>query len=361
MTTSMTERLGAAPAGGQVAAWRVLVTGAGGFVCSHLIDGLLSAGAMVIALDHGFDLAWRARFATAGERLTVIEAEAADLPALTILPTLSVDVLIHGAALTADPDAAGLTPEAHLRANLDPLLAATAWAREKRVKRAIFISSAGVYPRLVADASQQHAEHTPLTEADPASPESLYAVAKLTMEGMIRALRTDYRVPFITIRLSNVYGPFEAARPSRPRTSRLGRMIEDALAKGRMRPDPTLPADWTFAPDLGQAVIALLTADLQHDLYNVGCGRAYTDHELAVAVQAQVPEAVIEGADAGTSPVAPLPGAAIRYRPPMSNARFTTSTGFSAWTSLHDGIGQTVVWMRQHLALGKPNYFEVRS
>jgi nucleoside-diphosphate-sugar epimerase len=311
---------------------RVLVTGAGGFMCSHVVAALLNAGYAVIALDRAFDPAWRTRFAGHDELLMIIESDA------TRLPDLPATVLIHGAALTADPEQAGLTPEQHLRANLDPLLTATAWARNVRVKRALFISSAGVYRRSVTTEPNSRAV---LTEADVPDPESLYAVAKLTMETLVSVLRAEYGVPFATVRFGNVYGPHEIARPSRPRTSRLTRLIQTALTTGRVQPDHTLPADWTFAPDIGAALVALLRSECRHSLYNVNSGAAYSDHDLALAIQTHLPDlAVIK------SPAAPVPA-----RPPLSNARFSAETGFSAWTSLHRGIGQSIAWLREQASI----------
>lgn len=313
---------------------RVLVTGAGGFVCSHVVGALLAAGYAVIALDRAFDVAWHERFASYAAQLIVIEGDSAQLP------DLPASHLIHGAALTADPAQAGLTPEQHLRANLDPLLAVTAWARETHVKRGLFISSAGVYPRQMT--TEAAASRAPLTEDDPTAAESLYGVAKLTMERLVNVLRAEYGCSFVSVRFSNLYGPHEVARASRPRTSRLTRLIQTALETGRVQPDPTLPSDWTFAPDIGNALIALLQSEPRHSLYNVGSGAAYSDHDLALAIQTHLPDLTVVKSPSPTAPV--------RYRPPMSNVRFSAETGFEAWTSLHRGIGQTITWLRDHAA-----------
>lgn len=323
------------------AAERVLVTGAGGFVCSHIVAALLDAGFYVLALDRTFDDGWRARFAHAGDRLMLYNVDA------TTLPDVPVDYLVHGAALTANPKQAGLTAEQHLQSNLDPLFAATDWAYRMGVKRAVFISSGAVYPRQAVDGTHELA---PVAEDEPTAPETLYGIAKEVMERLIRSLNAEFGRPFVTIRLSNLYGPFEIARLTRPRVSRVAEMIYEGLTEGRIFTASSLPGDWTFAPDVGRMTCALLKASfLKHDLYNVTSGQTYTLRQLARAVQTHLPHLTVEGPD--TPPGQPFADL-IFQRPPLANGRLMEEFGFPAWTNLHDGIGQTIAWMREYLRVG---------
>ena len=86
---------------------------------------------------------------------------------------MAANALIHAAFITATPEMRGETPEANLRANIDPLLAVTAYAHEQGIGRAIFLSSVAVY---------DNAPATLVDEARPQQPLEVYGVAKTFLE-----------------------------------------------------------------------------------------------------------------------------------------------------------------------------------
>jgi len=306
---------------------RVLVTGAGGFVCRHIVTALLDTGFAVTAVDRAFDPDLRHHWAN---RVEMIEADASDLP------DTSVDYVIHGAAITADPNQAGQTPEDNLRANLDPALNVLAWAQRQHARRTVLISSSAVYR--VTDPG-------PVSEAMPAAPFGLYAVAKHTLEALAETLHAQYGRDVIAARLSNIYGPAEQPRATRPRTGLIGTMVREALETNTV----TIPAyeaarDWTFAPDIGRAIGALLRANhLAHHLYNVAAEQVLSPFEIVEAIHIYLPHVqtnmVLE------QPADKLP---LTRRGYLSSERLRQDTGFNRWTSLADGIRQTIAWQRDH-------------
>ena len=77
---------------------RILITGAGGFVCNHITPVMLSNGYDVIAHDRAFDAGLKSMWTTTwGDRVTFIDSD------ITSLPSCTVDAVIHGSALTASP------------------------------------------------------------------------------------------------------------------------------------------------------------------------------------------------------------------------------------------------------------------
>lgn len=305
-----------------MSAQRVLITGAGGFVCRNITHALLEAGNLVVAADRAFDEDLKSRWTTQwGSRITLFEGD------ILTLPAFEVDALIHGAAITASPEEIGQTPEENFRDNMNPVLTMLEWAQRQQVRRAVFISSGAVY---------RTTEPGPVDEAVPASPYGIYAVAKHATETLIETLRGDYGRDVICIRLSSIYGADEIARATRPRTSLVSRLIADALKTGKVRINAGDAArDWTFALDVGRAVERLLAAaTLSHALYHVASGEVITPLEMAQAIQQHLPELHIT-ADSAPSESHPRRG----Y---LRSDRLAADTGFNQWTPFNQGIKQVI-------------------
>lgn len=298
---------------------KVLVTGAGGFVCRSIVEALLSAGHAVVAVDRTFDHDLWQRWQ---ESVTLIEADAA------ALPPVPADALVHGAAVTASPEDRNETPEANFRANIEPLLAALDWARDHHVKRSVFISSSAVYAETPPG---------PVTEDWPVTPDGLYASAKAAMEALVSALRRRYARDVLVIRLSSVYGPGEHTRATRPRISQVAHALHEALTTGCITVDrPDTARDWTFAPDIGRAVQGLLTAPaLNYPLYHVASQQILTDLEIAQHIQAMLPDTALVIAAEPTTP-------ALTRRGWLSNDRLRREIGFDRWTPFREGLAQMI-------------------
>jgi UDP-glucose 4-epimerase len=302
---------------------RVLVTGANGFVCSNLIHVLLEQGCAVVAADQSFEPALLALWSGRPVQYLVGDVEA--------LPDVPVDYVIHGAAVTASPDDRLETPEANFKSNLNPAIAMLEWCARNKVSRAIFISSSAVFrEHLTSD----------LTESIPAYPVGLYSVAKKAIEELVHTFRVNYQHDLISVRLGNVYGPWEHRRSTRPRLSLVGRLVEEAITRHEITvPETTYPADWTFVRDIGRALVALLFAPaLNNDLYHVSTGCSYSGLDLAGAVKAQIPSCGIK-----------FEGEPTPFRGVLRSERLEADTGFSMWTDLEDGLQETITWFRQVL------------
>jgi nucleoside-diphosphate-sugar epimerase len=309
---------------------RALVTGAGGFVGRHLVEALLADGWHVTALDRAFDAALLDSWRPHAARLTLLQRDAAELP------DAPAEALVHAAALTASPDELGLTPEEYVRASLDPMLAALAWAAE-RGARCLVLSSSAVF---------RESAPGPLGEDAPPTPLGLYAVAKAAAEALAETLYVEHGRDVAAVRLSSIYGPGEMARFTRPRTSPVARLIAEALEKGRLsvyRADPA--RDWTYAPDIGAAIAGLLNApELHYALYNLASGQMRTPLQIAEAITAALPNVHMDAQD-GTNPALPP----LTRFGVLTNQRLTDDTGYTAWTPFETGITATVRWMQAQM------------
>lgn len=306
---------------------RVLVTGAGGFVCRHVTAALLAAGYAVIALDRYFDddllALWKSKW---GAQIKIVPGDVSELAGI------QADLLIHGAAVTASPEELSQTPEDNFRANLEPALRAMEWADRQQVRRSVFISSSAVY---------SESPDGPLSEGFPAVPLGLYAVAKYSIEGMVETLRTQYDRDLVCIRLGNIYGTGEQSRGTRPRTSLVHRMISQALHSSRLVINAQEPArDWTLAEDLGRAVERLLGATrLSHALYHLSSGEAVTPLQIARHLQKHLPNLEIQVIDQSSQP-SPRRGVLV-------SERLRNELGFEDWTPFSQAIPHVIDAMKQ--------------
>lgn len=312
-----------------------LVTGAGGFVPRTIVTTLLASGLRVTAVDRAFDPDLVAAWHHYGDQVTCIEGDA------TALPDIHVDAVVHGAALTTLPEDSGMTPEAHLNANLQPTLAVLEWAHLHGARRTIVISSSGVYA---------HTAPGPVSEDQPPTPQGTYAIAKALTESFANTLRTQYGRDVVCIRLSSIYGKDETARASRPRVSLVSRYVEQALTGGTIvvhHPDEA--RDWTYADDIGGAVQHLLKNPgqlLPYALFNVASGEVISNRQIAEAIQSHLPGVAIVVDDQPEPGIAPL--TRLGY---LSNQRLKTLRFGRAWTPFTQGIGPVIACAQSRLSL----------
>jgi nucleoside-diphosphate-sugar epimerase len=288
---------------------RVLITGGGGFVGSHLVEGYQRLGHRVTALDTAFDPATadRLRGSTlVGAPLGRDSLAALDGP---------FDLVIHAAAVTSGPAALGISAAAHIRRNLDLLLDALDYAQRGAVPSFVFVSSSGVFA--AEDANDF------LLETTRPTARSAYALAKRCGEDIVAAAgAAECRT--LSVRLGYIYGPHERPRPLRLDVSLVARFL-DSVARSApiVVSAPAARRDWTYAGDLAAAIEAALAAE-PVPLLHLGSGEIVADLELARAVVDAAGQGEIE-----LRALAPPPAKA-----PMSTLRPLAMR----WTSLADGL-----------------------
>lgn len=311
-----------------------LITGASGFVPRTIVNTLLQQGSRVTAIDRAFDADLAASWNAYGEQIMLIEGDAA------ALPDIAVDTVVHGAALTTLPEESGLTPEAHLEANLLPTLRLLEWAHEHGACRTVVMSSSGIYA---------HSAPGALSEDQPPIPVGTYAIAKAATEAFAQTLKTAYGRDVVCIRLSSIYGDGEIVRPSRPRISLVGRYVHQALHVGRIdiyRPDEA--RDWTYSGDVGQVVGYLLhDQPLTYALYNVASEEVLTNYQIAEAVASVLPG--VELVTHAEPEIGVPPLTRFGY---LSHQRLMPAISGHTWVPFHSGIRRVIAAAQQRMKLG---------
>jgi nucleoside-diphosphate-sugar epimerase len=274
---------------------RVLITGGGGFVGSHLAAGYLAQGHSVTALDLAFDAATRRRLAG----MTLVES-ALSPAALRTLPG-GYEMIIHAAAITARQNDAPGGDLADIRANIDLLVDCLDYALDTGVTTFVFLSSSGVFA--ASDGGDV------VTEQTPASATSAYAVAKRSGE-LVLACVAGRGCRLVTARLGPLYGPFEQIRPSRAKLSLVRQWLDEGrnAAADLALDTPDARRDWTYVCDLAPALEAVLQSAAGDLLVHLGSGMIVTDRALAQAIAALLPRpaALVEHAGTATGVKAPM-------------------------------------------------------
>lgn len=257
----------------------ILVTGAGGFVCSEIAATFARAGQSVIATDRDFD----ARTANRLESVERIEGPLSEV--LAEMSGRRLSAVIHGAAMTAAPEALGISRAAHLRGNMEPLALALDVARSAGASRFLLLSSMGVFAP--DDGPVWDGQ---FTEATVPTADCAYCAAKRAGEIMTEAA-AENGFETLSLRLGNICGPEEASRPTRQILSRLRRMIDAAEGSGVIDlTSPEARREWTWLPDLARGIVALLAVPFgPRPVLHAGTPPVIRDLDLARAVAERRP------------------------------------------------------------------------
>jgi NAD dependent epimerase/dehydratase len=182
---------------------RVLVTGAGGFIGSHLAERLVELGAKTRALVHYNALGhwgWLSDSSKKGE-IEVLAGDIVDRDSVR-RATKDVDIVFHLAALIGIPYSYQ-APQSYVRTNIDGTMNVLQAALENSVSLVLHTSTSEVYGS---------ARFIPITEAHPLHGQSPYAASKIGADKMVEAFYSSFDLPAIIVRPFNTFGPRQSTR-----------------------------------------------------------------------------------------------------------------------------------------------------
>jgi len=244
-----------------------LVTGGAGFIGSHLVDRLIALGRRVRVIDN-FASGHRRNFAQHAESaaLEIVEGDIADAATMRVAAD-GVERVFHVAAL-ADIVPSIQNPEAYFRANVDGTFATLQAARAADVRRFVYVASSSCYG--IPDAY-------PTAEDAEIRPQYPYALTKWLGECLVMHWAQVYRLPALSLRFFNVYGP--RARTSGTYGAVFGVFLAQMLAGKPLTivGDGTQRRDFTYVSDAVEALLAAARSDRVGRCYNVG-----SDHPVSV-------------------------------------------------------------------------------
>jgi len=310
---------------------KVLVTGAAGFIGSHLCDRLLASGWEVVGVDN-FDDFYDPRIkrenvascATQGH-FRLLEADIRDKAAMEEAVAEDVDVIVHLAAR------AGVRPSIeqpvlYADVNLNGTVVLLEMARKRHLKKFIFASSSSVYG---------NNKKVPFSEGDNVDyPISPYAATKKAGELICHSYHHLYDIGMTCLRFFTVYGPRQ--RPDLA-IHKFARLIED----GKPIPiygDGTMQRDFTYIDDIIDGVVAAIDKCGGYEIYNLGESRPITVNDLV----AQIEHALGKKATREHFPA--QPGDVNQTYADVAKAR--RDLGYEPSTHIAAGLAQFVAWLR---------------
>lgn len=314
-----------------------LVTGAGGFIGSHLAERLVEAGARVRAFVH-YNALGSAGWLDASPRRGDLEVVAGDVtdPESVRKAVEGSAVVFHLAALIGIPYSYH-APRSYVRTNVEGTLNVLQAARESEVERIVHTSTSEVYGT---------AREVPMKESHPLQAQSPYSASKIAADKMAEAFHLSFRLPVVTVRPFNTFGPRQSARAVIPT------IIAQALAGDVVRLGSRHPKrDLNYVANTVAGYLrAAEVPEAAGQTLNLGSGAEISIGALAEKIGSLLGKTLrIEQEDARVRPE----GSEVD-RLLADAGRAKTLLGWTAEVGLEEGLRRTIEWTRAQGPAARP-------
>lgn len=323
----------------------VVVTGAGGFIGSHLTEELVRRGANVKAFVH-YNSRNDCGLLELLEKdiLSEVNIIAGDItdPFFVRKEIKDVDIVFHLAALIGIPYSY-IAPESYVNVNIKGTLNVLQAGLDNSVGRIVHTSTSETYGT---------AEYTPIDELHPLKGQSPYSASKIGADKIAESYFRSFDLPVSTIRPFNTFGPRQSARAIIPT------IITQALVKKEVHVGSLSPVrDLTFVKDTVNGFIKVGTTENSiGEVINIGTGSGVTIGELLKKILH-----ILEIEDS------PIFEDKDRVRPTKSevmelicdNSKAKRLLDWNPQYTLDEGLEETIKWMREHTNLYKTEKYVV--
>ena len=323
---------------------KVVVTGAGGFVGSHLVEALVKSGAKVKAFVHyNSRNDWGLLEYVNKNILKEVEVTASDLRDADAVreAVKGQEVVFHLGALIGIPYSY-VNPRDVVDSNVGGTLNVLMAARDFKVEKIIHTSTSEVYGT---------AQYVPMDENHPPNPQSPYAASKLAGDLLALSFHRSYDLPVGVIRPFNIYGPRQSARAVVPS------IITQALLKRKINLGSIFPTrDLTFVTDSASGFVAFAECEKAvGEVVNLGSNREVSISELIEVVSTCLNKRIKVIKEKK------------RIRPEKSEVErlFSDSRkakalfGWDPKIDIEEGIRKTISWMEKNIDKYKQEIYNI--
>ncbi len=318
---------------------KVLVTGAGGFIGSHLTEMLVEAGAEVTAMIRYTSRSdWGNLEFLPEEKRAALKTTAGNIedPHFVLRAIEGREVVFHLAALIAIPYSY-VAPTSYVRTNIEGTVNVLEAARFHGTPRVVHTSTSECYGTAL---------YAPIDEKHPLQGQSPYSASKIGADKMAESYHRAFGLPVATLRPFNTYGPRQSARAVIPT------IISQALTRPEIRLGDLRPVrDLNFVRDTAEAFMAIAGCDAALGrTVNAGAGKGITIGELASLILEIMGRKL------------PVVQEEQRMRPENSevfkllcdNRLAEELMGWSPRTPLRNGLAKVVQFVERHPGFYKP-------
>jgi NAD dependent epimerase/dehydratase len=327
----------------------IAVTGAEGFIGSHLVELLVQRGHSVRAMVqyNSFDTrGWLDSLPP--DVLAGVEVVLGDVrdPASAYDLVGDAEVVYHLAALIAIPYSYR-APRSYVETNVLGTLNVLEAARRLRTPRLVHTSTSETYGT---------ARTVPIGEDHPLQAQSPYAASKVSADKLVESYCASFELPAVTLRPFNTFGPRQSTRAFIPTVVSQLAAGADEVVVGALEPT----RDFTFVRDTAAAFIAVgeaPAADVVGRLFNAGTGQEISMGRLAREIADLMGRPAVFRSD----PARHRPAASEVMRLVCDSTRLRRRTGWRPEHTLHDGLKNTIEWFLDpaNLARYRPGSYSI--
>jgi NAD dependent epimerase/dehydratase len=315
----------------------ILITGADGFIGSHLTQMLFDEGANIKALSqyNSFNYWGWLEDVDCLDKIEVLTGDIRD-PHYCKYITKDIDIIFHLAALIAIPHSY-VAPDSYIDTNVKGTLNICQAALDNKVKRVIHTSTSEVYGTAL---------YVPIDEKHPLQPQSPYSASKISADMIAMSFYNAFGLPLTTVRPFNTYGPRQSARAVIP-------TIITQIASGEKEiklGDITPTRDFNYVSDTCKGFIELAKCDKAiGETVNIG-----SNYEISIKDTLELIKKLMNSNVNFISEEQ-------RKRPEKSevqrlwcdNTKIEQLTGFKPTLSIEDGLKKTIEWFKKEENLKK--------
>ena len=311
---------------------KALITGAAGFIGSHLCERLLDDGYTVVGLDNFDDFydpkIKRRNIADClkNKNFQLVEADIRDTAAMDKTVSDNVDIIVHLAARAGvRPSIA--QPLLYVDVNVNGTMVLLEAAKKHKTGKFIFGSSSSVYG---------NNKKVPFSEEDSVDlPISPYAATKKAGELICHTYHHLYDIPITCLRLFTVYGPRQRPDLAIHKFAKLIEQDKPIPVYG----DGAMMRDFTYIDDIINGIVAAMQKRNGFNIYNLGESRPITVNGLIAEIEKALGKKAIK------EYLPPQPGDVERTYADVTKA--IRELGYNPATTIEEGLARFVEWLRQ--------------
>ena len=322
---------------------KILITGATGFIGSHLTELCVEKGYDVVAFDRynsNYNLGWLEK-SKYKDDINFVFGDIRDYD--SVLKTMKgCEIVFHLAALIGIPYSY-LSPQAYLKTNVEGTYNILESSKHLDIEQIIITSTSEVYGT---------AKYTPIDEKHPISAQSPYSASKISADQLAISYYNSFQLPIKIIRPFNVYGPRQSSRAVIPSIIIQALNNKKEIKLGNVEPS----RDFTYVTDTCNAFLDILKIkNFFGNTLNVGSNNEYTINDIAKKIL----EKLNSKTNIKKDPQRTRSSKSEVVRLVCDNSKILKTTQWKPMIKIEKGLDMTINWFKKFKDLFKHDFYQL--